>query len=344
MCPYCLHCLTEARLLTGHLPDWSVHPEQKVKYPSPDDPEKNIKKFKAVVKTLPVPLVLYADFEAFLVPTEETKVSASNTKVRQLHKPSGFACLRVSQVPEVNGKIFTYSGENSMTVFFEHIKNQDRYVRSIISDMKPMKTLTEAQQLQHAAATTCELCHGQFTKKNMKTKHHCHLSGLYIGPYCNTCNLKLKYKKGSNSDPTDEKKKASKRKQTKFFNGTFRKFIKRAEDIAKNNDDLDTTDYMMTEDSYMIPVIFHNLKGYDSHLIMQYIIREYAPWSIDVIPTSSEKFLSFQIDNLRFLYSLQFFTAFLDTLVQSLAADEKDKFSHIARHYPYSDLVFAKGN
>ena len=46
--PYCLYCFSEARLLTAHLLDCSVHPEQKVEYPSPDDPEKNIKKFKAI--------------------------------------------------------------------------------------------------------------------------------------------------------------------------------------------------------------------------------------------------------------------------------------------------------
>ena len=98
-------------LLVTHMPDCSVHPEQKLEYPSPDDPEKNIKKFKAIAITLPVPFVLYADFEAFLVPAEETKESASNTKVHKLHKPSGFACLRISQVQEFNGKIFTYSGK-----------------------------------------------------------------------------------------------------------------------------------------------------------------------------------------------------------------------------------------
>ena len=127
------------------------------------------------------------------------------------------------------------------------------------------------------------------------------------------------------------------------FNGTFRKCIKKEEDIARDNGDLDTTDYTMTEDSYMIPVIFHNFKGYDSHLIMQYIIREYAPSSTDVISISSEKFLSFQIDNLRFLDSLQFLTASFDTLVQSVAADGKDTFGYTARHYPNSDSVFAKG-
>ena len=94
----------------------------------------------------------------------------------------------------------------------------------------------------------------------------------------------------------------------------------------------------------MIPVIFHNLKGYDSHLIMQYVSCEYAPNSIDVIPTTSEKFFSFQIGNLRFLESLQFLTASLDTLVQSLAVDCRDKFSHTARHYPDSELVFSKEN
>ena len=78
---------------------------------------------------------------------------------------------------------------------------------------------------------------------------------------------------------------------------------------------------MMTENSYMIPIIFHNWKGYDSHLIMQYITCEYASSSTAVISTSSEKFLSFQIGNLRFLDSLQIFTASLDTLVQCLAAD-----------------------
>ena len=152
VCHYCFYCFSEARLLTSHLPDCSVHSEQKVEYPSPDDPEKNFKKFKAIAKTFPVPFALYADFVAILVPSEENKESASNTTVRQLHKPSGFACLRVSQVPKFNGEIFTYSGEDSMTVFFEHIRDQDQYVRSILSDVKPMKTLMAEQQLKHAAA------------------------------------------------------------------------------------------------------------------------------------------------------------------------------------------------
>ena len=34
VCPHCLYCFSEARLLTAHLPDCSIHPEQKIEYPS----------------------------------------------------------------------------------------------------------------------------------------------------------------------------------------------------------------------------------------------------------------------------------------------------------------------
>ena len=100
-----------------------------------------------------------------------------------------------------------------------------------------------------------------------------------------------------------------------MFNGTFNKFVKKAEDVAIDNDDLDTGDYMMTGDSSIIPVIIHNLKGNDSHLIMQYVTRVYAPNSIDVIPTTSEKYQSFKIGNRRFLDSLKFLIASVDTLM-----------------------------
>ena len=102
---------------------------------------------------------------------------------------------------------------------------------------------------------------------------------------------------------------------------------------------------MITEDSYMIPVIFHNLNDYKSQLIMKYVTREYAPKSISVIPTTSEIFLRFQIGTLRFLTVCNFLpTASLDTLLHSLAANDRDKFSHTARYYPDSALVFAEVN
>ena len=55
----------------------------------------------------------------------------------------------------------------------------------------------------------------------------------------------------------------------------------------------------MDGDNFIMSVFFHNLKGFDSHTIITYIDRNFAPSDIQVISTTSEKFISFQIINLR---------------------------------------------
>ena len=53
-----------------------------------------------------------------------------------------------------------------------------------------------------------------------------------------------------------------------------------------------------------IPVIFHNLKGYDSHLIMQEIKK--FKMNISVIPNNLEKYMAFFLgNNLKFIYKLK---------------------------------------
>ena len=101
---------------------------------------------------------------------------------------------------------------------------------------------------------------------------------------------------------------------------------------------------MMTEDSYMIPVILHNLKDYDSLLIQLHITLQSRSELDRCHSNIFREILSFQIGNFRLRDRLQFLTASLDTLIESLAAHGRDKFSHTARHYTDSDLGFAKGN
>ena len=62
-----------------------------------------------------------------------------------------------------------------------------------------------------------------------------------------------------------------------------------------------------------IPVIFHNLKGYDSHFIIQKIgelANEGEPISIEVIPNNTEKYMAFYIgEHLAFIDSYQFMSS-----------------------------------
>ena len=82
----------------------------------------------------------------------------------------------------------------------------------------------------------------------------------------------------------------------------------------------------MTNESYTVPVFFQNLKGYDARIVLQYIMRQYAPNSINVISNSSKTFISFQLGNLRFVNSLQFLTASLDVLVKYISPTDVTSF------------------
>ena len=73
--------------------------------------------------------------------------------------------------------------------------------------------------------------------------------------------------------------------------------------------------------SHKIPVKFHNLKNYDSHLIMLELSR--FNLQTDVIPNGLEKYMSFSINNkFSFLGSFQFLSSSLDSLVNNLAKDD----------------------
>ena len=107
---YWLYCFSNPNLLKNHITDCFIHPVQKITFPEAKDNEDvdfDILRFKNIRRTLPVPFALYCDFESFLIPVKYDN-SRSNTKARELHQPRGFACLRVAQVPEHNGKLFTH--------------------------------------------------------------------------------------------------------------------------------------------------------------------------------------------------------------------------------------------
>jgi hypothetical protein len=78
-----------------------------------------------------------------------------------------------------------------------------------------------------------------------------------------------------------------------------------------------------------IPVIFHNLRGYDSHLIMQ-SIGKFKDKEIECIPNNMQSYLSFSLGDLQFIDSLQFLPASLEKLASSL---ETGKFNIMREHF-----------
>ena len=96
------------------------------------------------------------------------------------------------------------------------------------------------------------------------------------------------------------------------------------------------------QDSFIIPIVFHNLRGYDSHIVMQDIGKQKE--EIQVIANTLEKYISFSIGQLRFIDSFQFMSTSLEKLVNNLAAEGKEKFRNVAEEFPDKiDLLLRKG-
>ena len=104
-----------------------------------------------------------------------------------------------------------------------------------------------------------------------------------------------------------------------------------------------------------IPVIFHNLRGYDSHFIMQEIgaiVKDYeytnkdgkkCQMNINAIPNNMEKYMAFMLGNhLTFLDSFQFMSSSLEKLVGNLPKESLKYTSKMFKGTKF-DLMVRKG-
>ena len=81
------------------------------------------------------------------------------------------------------------------------------------------------------------------------------------------------------------------------------------------------------KDSKKVHVIFHNLKGYDSHLIFKELSKFNC--KISVIPNGLEKYMSFSLNNLVFIDSMLFMNNTLDKLVKNLGSEDFKYLSEV---------------
>ena len=86
------------------------------------------------------------------------------------------------------------------------------------------------------------------------------------------------------------------------------------------------------------PVVLHNLKNYDSHLIIQELDK--FNLKINIIPNGMEKYMSFSVNNkLIFVDSFQSLSSSSDSLVNNL---NKDDFNYLSQEFNNNILVLVK--
>ena len=205
VCCSCLHVFSRADLLQQHEPLCVRHPPQMVRYPNPQNEDECTVKFRARKKQHRVPFYLVCDFECFLQPAaagdnddddddDNDDTAATATNVVDRHKVCGFACYRVTEYEQHRTDPTLYSGDDVMTKFFEHVMSENREISKILGENVPMLPMSDDERALYDAAKHCHNCGEEFTRTNQqkKCRHHDHISGRFLFPACNSCNLQLK--------------------------------------------------------------------------------------------------------------------------------------------------------
>ena len=87
-----------------------------------------------------------------------------------------------------------------------------------------------------------------------------------------------------------------------------------------------------------VPVIFHNLNGFDSHLIFSELNK--FDMKISVIPNGLEKYIAFFLSKeLVFIDSMQFLNSSLDKLVKNFSNKE---FKYLIEEFGSKNLELLK--
>ena len=87
-----------------------------------------------------------------------------------------------------------------------------------------------------------------------------------------------------------------------------------------------------------VPAIFHNLRGFDSHLIFCELNKVNV--EIEVIPNRLEKYMAFFLNkNLVFTDSMQFIDSSFDKLVKNLSDND---FKYLTEEFGSKNLELLK--
>ena len=277
-CMHCLQCFSSERVLTDHKENCiQVNGTQAIKMPTKDD---NILKFNNFHKQLPVPFVIYADFEAITDQIHgcQPNNDKSYTEAYQKHTDCGYGYKVVCCYDDKYTKpVQIYRGEKAVHKFMEAMLDEVKYCKKVMKKYfnKPLR-MTKDDEEKFQKADKCHICEKEYNKTDVRVRDHCHVTGQYRGSAHQDCNLNFRI--------TDK-----------------------------------------------IPVIFHNLRGYDSHFIMQEIGEmakkhtytnkkgEKCQMNINAIPNNMEKCMAFMLGNhLTFIDSFQFMSSSLDKLVSNL--------------------------
>ena len=235
ICKRCFTHFSKEELFKRHIEYCSSNESVVIKMP----PKNSNLAFKNYFKKLPIPFVVYADFECFTksINTCKPNPAGSYTLGYQKHEPSGFCFYVKGIVPNIFKPITFTKQKESDNVAEIFVSKLAKIAQNLYDDFyrhpQPLR-LTEEEQKSFKEAKICHICSGNLDGD--RVRDHCHFTGQYRGAAHNSCNLQCRK-------------------------------------------------------PMILPVIFHNLQGYDAHLFIKQLSG--IQGELNCIPSTEEKYISF---------------------------------------------------
>ena len=347
-CERCLHGYSREDLLEDHKPECQGIGQTAVRVEMPEE-GKNKLAFQNHHKQLPAPYIIYADFEALTTKLAgpELDPTKSNTQKTQQHEACSYSYI-VVRCDGQTEKPVEYRGPNAAEHLLRALKDEETKIKGVLANKKAMRMTPEDWQAYNAA-TICHVCDLPLLRAQHRdaTDLYDATSGLYRGLVHRKCAYDdyAQFVELMGGEPAERQSKgmldidAAKEQQDCLvcqesliceqfvdsvrdhchITGRFRGAAHNACNLKLRLNPKTTT----------IPVVFHNLRGYDSHLLMQAISK--VEGRVSCIPNNTEKYISFSLGQLRFIDSAQFLLASLDKLV---SANNPEAFQITARYEP----------
>ena len=330
-CERCLHGYKTRDLLERHKPECKGLLKSPTRTDMPKQGE-NKMTFTNHHKQMKAPYVVYADFECLVrkMATCEPDSKQSFTMKTEKHEPCGFSYVVVRSDGQTFGP-HTYRGEDAVFVFLRWLQNHEIEMRKDMENKTPL-VMTNQDWQKYKRAGECHICNKSLHKDLYLDSMAVYDpdSEKYSGQSHRRC-----YHQAVNNRYVPHERRQPKDAIDQWIANTQETCLFCADPLLVPNfkDSVRDHDHMtgkyrgaahnecnfklkLNPKTMPIPVIFHNLKGYDGHLLMQAMAG--VQGEIKCIPTNTEKYISFSLGKLRFIDSVNFLLSSLDKLVKGV--------------------------
>ena len=249
-------------------------------------------------------------------------------------------------------RVKSLRGENAVKEFLNGILQEEMKIRESLVTPKPI-VMTDEDWKKFKSATDCHICNKSLIKDEYLDSlpvFEDTAESYYLGQYHKKCFYKAqKEQQWVLKRLTDEMDQLEAESQENcnlcekpLLQKNFRDAVKdhchitgRYRGAAHNECKLKMRIKSKTD---QIPIVFHNLRGYDAHHLMQAMSN--LQKEVKCVANNMEKYITFSVGGLRFIDSLNFLQGSLDSLVRATPKESLKITSTISNG---SDLLYKKG-